>query len=496
MSDLVYGANILPSSFAKSTAELADEYGINIWQKQYEESAQPYEQAYSQSKNQYDFQSKELKQDYSDVINKAYETYVTNKRAAEFSTLGTGDQRMFSESYLKAYEQNKKDYYKSYLESQSKLDEQMAKVETNYSEALYNIMSNIAQEQGTIATNSAEVLNKMYDYVKDELRVLADDEYLFGPTSPLYGLLKDNNELVEPSEFFQRFATEKDGQLVLNDDFEQLIKFLNSLELVKETDESGFEHSKYKGFNDYLLGKDKDLYSWYFENKDLLYKDLLGIENAYTYNPTEYKYADTLKSTELGTDYKFKTGDEVTNSTLLDVLNSLKSGDGDQQVVYRGTVYSYSDGKWRNVKEETAYERIKFEKTGKTEINGQQISLVSNDKLTLGRKAENEKQDTSLPYGTSNQVIYNGKTYIAQSQIPNKTLNILKALGDTNKIVNVDGRLYAYVSYLAGQTTKHKKIRWRNGVRYDADTGEILTGTAGTQTDKIDYYLNKWVELT
>lgn len=472
MADLVYGAQIMPSSFAKNTAKLADEYGQNVWQKQYRESALPYEQAYAQNKNIYDYQSAELKKDYSDVINEAYKSFVANKRATEFSNLGTGDQRMFSEAYEKAYEQSKKDYYKSYLESQGKLDEQFAKVETNYSEALYNIMSNIAQEQGTIATNSANVLSKMYDYVKDELQVLADDEYLFGPTSPLYGLLKDNNELVEPDEFFQRFATEKDGKLVLNDDFEQLIKFLNSLELEKYQDESGFEHNKYTGFNAYLLGKDKDLYNWYFENKDLLYKDLLGIENAYTYNPTEYTYKDTLKSSKLGTDYKFKTGDEVINQSLIDVLNTLKSGDSDQQVMYRGIIYSYKDGKWRNVKEDKATERTEFDRTGETKINGQYVSLVSKDKLTLGRKADNEKQDTSLPYGTSNQVTYNGKTYTAQARIPDKTLDVLNALGDTHRVVNVDGRLYAYVSY----------IRYNSHIQY--------------KYDKNAQYYNRWVELT
>lgn len=510
MADLIYGTNLLTSSLAKNVSELADEYGQNIWTNAYEDAVKPYEQQYAQSVNAYDLASKELKQDYSDAINKAYEQYVYNKRATEFSNLGTGDQSMFSEVYRKAYDKNKQQYYKDYLSAQGTLDAQLGKATESYETALYNIMQNIAGEQSSIATNSADTLNMIYNYVYDELFTqYKDDEYVFGPTSPLYGLINGKGEFVNPSDFLDMFSQiGEDGQRILTNDFEQLIKFINNIESVKELDETtGKEYRKYgEGFGGYMLSKNKDLFEWYSQNRDLLYKDLLGIDNYDYYNPKDYKYADTLSSSDIGSSYDFKTGDKIENETLIDTLNALKQGDGKQQVVYRGDVYSYDDGTWKKVKDENAYERIQLDKNGEVEINGKQVTLASNAELTLGLRSDNEKQDPSLPFGTSNHVVYENKEYTVQSNLPNDTKKILNSLGDKQRVVRIDGRLYAYVKYTWLSSDKSitigqgalKNIRYRNGQYYDTVNGGVLTEAevrALAEEGRIQHSY-KWVELT
>lgn len=480
MNNLVYGANILDSSLAGNTAALADEYGQNIWEKQFQSAAKPYEDAYSKSVNAYEYASDTLKKDYSDAINKAYESYITNKRATEFSQLGTGDQRLFSDAYYKAYDENKRKYYDEYLSGQSQLDTQMAKATETYGNAMYDIMSNIAKEQGTIATNAASVLNNMYNYVGT---LDADDEYLFGPTSPLYGLLGADGKLVDQDTFLNRFSiVNEQGQRVLSDDYAQLIKFLNSLETIYEPDETGNEKPKYAGFNAYLLEQDKDLYNWYAENRDMMYKDLLGIENYDYYNPSEYDYGKTITNI-YADNYDFDTDDEVTNTSLINVLNDLRKNDEDY-IAYRGEVYAYNakDDRWYSIeKDERAYERIEFDKTGKTTIDGRQVNLVSNQDIKV----------------TSSTVTYGGKTYKVNTKLPDDTKDILNALGDKSLVVDIDGRTYAYVTYRTGERVypanaknipnnaiKHVRKEYVKGGKYK----EHITYTVNT-------YTHKWVEL-
>lgn len=452
MADTVYGTQFMESSFNKNVAALADEYGRNVWSTAFQESAAPLTKQYEQSLRDYEVGSSELKTDYSEAINAAYDQYVYNKRAVDFSNLGTGDQLAFSEAYKKAYEKNKKQYYSDYLSAQGKLNEQFGKTTESYENALYDIMSNIAGQQSDIAKNSASVLSEFYNYAYELAQDKKDDEYLFGPTSPLYNMFVSNDgveEFISPSEFYERFSQVDDqGNRKLTNDFEQLVKFMNNLETIVGKDDLGNEHKTYGGgFSEYLLGKDKKLFDWYSQNRDLLYKDILGLDNYDYYNPKDYKYADTLAADELKTDYLFKSGKAV-NDTLAGTLDALKKGDGKQQVVYRGKVYVYDGSNWTETGEKYGYERIKLDRGDSVEIAGKYISPVSNEKITVDVDVKNQ------PYNIENRTVtVDGTKYKIHTSLPNETKDILSRFGTSSnerRVVSIDGRTYALIDRMVG----------------------------------------------
>lgn len=365
------GTNISASSMKNLVMNWSNEQGENIWKKTYKENLVPLVNQAQSSNLMYDASLRNIKTDYTNVINQAYDAYVANRRAIDFSDFGTGDKYNVNQSYAKAYDEARKQYQNDYKAAVSKLESERQATLANYADSVTQFATAIDEEQNNIAQNYANFFNSFYDYLNS---VYEQYQYtdIFGEGSPFaeYVIRDDEGNpisLMSSSDILNTMSVEnKDGTVTLNESaLDYLRRVAGMRDYFSAIDKT---YTTLPSFQEYLYNEKPELETFRQQYGEQFYRDL-GIEkgslDVYDVGDTfsNYKPVDTYSNIDAtvnwkgsdvklninDTDFNFKRGDIITNNVLIKALNTQSSGKGDKTPkndtvqIYNGKIYIYDD---------------------------------------------------------------------------------------------------------------------------------------------------------
>lgn len=272
------GTNITASSFNNFVSNKKDDLGQNIWTKTLLNQTSPITQSYENIMKGYDNQLHSLNKNYEEVVNQAYDSYVTNKRFSLDSNYGTGDLARINEAYTKAYEQSREQYKSQYMSGLTDIVKNMSETENDYYDTIGKITANVAGQQQTLATNYAGFFNSYYDYIEYLYENYSNDENIFGNTSYLSQFVNENT-LKSREDVLKMMSTEENGQRVLT---EEALNYMNAINSFKMY--AGDAYTGMNSFDAWLYENNPELAEFMFGNNsqtvNAFYNDL-GLENAY-----------------------------------------------------------------------------------------------------------------------------------------------------------------------------------------------------------------------
>ena len=156
---MAIGTNITASSFKDLVSNWVNETGENVWQKKYYENINPLTVEVNKANAAFDAQLRDIKTDYTDIVNQAYAANAANKRAVEFSNYGTGDKSVINQAYTKAFEEARKQYRIDYESTVNKIEEERQNLNINYADTVKQFVNAVNTEQESIAQNYADFFN-------------------------------------------------------------------------------------------------------------------------------------------------------------------------------------------------------------------------------------------------------------------------------------------------------------------------------------------------
>lgn len=490
-----------------------DEYtqnGKNVWDTAYQNAMLPYEQQLSSATSQFEYGSERLEKDYGEAINKAYESYITNKRAAEFSSYGTGDIRNMTDAMGKAYDENKRSIFETYLANQESLDTKYGNVVSSYYKQALSTQNLLEQEKNSLAENYTKIVYSVHGYLNK--------------------LLENNPELFKTNPLLNQFVyfDEETGDLMLVDEKgfiealsetnldtgETTLKSKGGLQDVFNlvTSIGGLNDKNTLSYESYMRENESDLYSWLSSNNNQnLYQmyDILGFNPQGLFGQG-IATQDTLANTfgegdnavtmytvrEGGKEYKpldptnFKAdGDNIViygqsfnlasyskeeiSPKINGVLNYMSTGSSKPAEgtiskntiqIYDNNIYKYDGKRWIRMidgdnKVSDVIAEINNVKSGKYEKAAKSVGTPDiRAGIAGGKYIADWSEGGFLGIGVDFVTNFNGKkytmNYVKENSLPGQILNYMKE--HELEVIEYNGKLYVYGKHWENGNTEKR----------------------------------------